>query len=706
MANKFFAAIKARFFGSPSDTAIDIGVNNDANPRISIDAGGRINWGDGSSAVDTNLYRDGVNILKTDDTFKAPVLFVDDIEVDTTGATSNQFLVFNGTKFAPNSGAEIIPITNLSDVTITTAKNGQLLQFDGSQWVNSVAPSFEPIGHEDRTQSTLSFNNTNRTFSISPVSTSYSVWCKGVKYVKTSTESVVLPNTTDIYYIYFNSSGVLSYKTTYFTWDSDTPTAYIYWNANTAKAEFFGDERHGVTLDWQTHEYLHRTRGAAIASGFGASNYVVDGDGSLDAHAQIDILNGTFFDEDMQVDIVHSATPTANTWEQFLQGGAKIPVYRLDGTEWIADTATSFPLKQGIVTPRYNSFSDPNWGLTDLNNNKYGISWIIATNNLTNPVIAILGQGQYNQLSDAEAAAWEELVLTNFPVFEFRPLYKVVYEAGTGFANTPKAAIRGVYDLRRVTTAGSAIPVVPLTDHGNLTGLADDDHLQYVHAYTPRSISASHTFVNGLASTGAIRTDSLFVDNIELDTTGAVLNQILKYNGTKFLPSGSVANATAVIADEAPPVAQTGDIWYNSNTGAMYVYYDNFWIEVGGPGAQGPAGTMVQLFTVPGVITTGSGKGRYYAPTTMVISNVRAYVDTAPVGADIIIDVNRNGSTIFTTQANRPRITAGNNYDAASTPDLTGLAAGDYVTIDIDQIGSSVAGSYLTVQVEFAPVVV
>jgi hypothetical protein len=331
---------------------------------------------------------------------------------------------------------------------------------------------------------------------------------------------------------------------------------------------------------------------------------------------------------------------------------------------------------------------------------------VIATNNLNNPVIAILGQAQYNQLSDAEEAQWEELTLEDFPIFEFRPLYKVVYEAGTGFTNTPKAAIRGVYDLRRITTAGESVPATPVLDHGNLTGLTDDDHSQYVHISTPRTISATHTFTNGLNSSATIYTNSLFVDSIEIDTTNATTNQVLKFNGTKFLPVGTSANATAVISDNAPLTAQTGDLWYDSDTGSMYVYYDNAWIEIGGPGAQGPAGTMVQLFTVPGVLTLGAGKGRYYAPTTMVISNVRAFVDVAPVGADIIIDVNRNGTSIFTTQGNRPRITAGNNYDAASTPDVTGLVAGDYVTIDIDQIGSSTAGSYLTVQIEFAPIIV
>ena len=50
MANKFFAAIRARFFSSASDTAIDVGVNGDTNPRVAIDAGGRITWGDGSGS--------------------------------------------------------------------------------------------------------------------------------------------------------------------------------------------------------------------------------------------------------------------------------------------------------------------------------------------------------------------------------------------------------------------------------------------------------------------------------------------------------------------------------------------------------------------------------------------------------------------------------------------------------------------------------
>jgi hypothetical protein len=72
-------------------------------------------------------------------------------------------------------------------------------------------------------------------------------------------------------------------------------------------------------------------------------------------------------------------------------------------------------------------------------------------------------------------------------------------------------------------------------------------------------------------------------------------------------------------------------------------------------------------------------------------------VGTAPTGAAILVDVNKNGTTIFTTQGNRPSIAAGGNASSAAVPDVTSLAAGDFLTVDVDQIGSTVAGSDLTV---------
>lgn len=105
-------------------------------------------------------------------------------------------------------------------------------------------------------------------------------------------------------------------------------------------------------------------------------------------------------------------------------------------------------------------------------------------------------------------------------------------------------------------------------------------------------------------------------------------------------------------------------------------------------------------FAVTGTLTTGADKApTIVAPCALTIVKVKVVVKTAPTGASLIVDVNKAGTTIFTNQANRPEIAIGETTDDSGTPDVTALAEGDKLTIDIDQIGSTIAGADLTVEV-------
>ena len=105
-------------------------------------------------------------------------------------------------------------------------------------------------------------------------------------------------------------------------------------------------------------------------------------------------------------------------------------------------------------------------------------------------------------------------------------------------------------------------------------------------------------------------------------------------------------------------------------------------------------------FAVVGTLTVGTDKApTILAPCTLTITKVKLVVKTAPTGAAIIVDVNKNGTTIFTTQANRPQIAAGATTGDSGTPDVTALAETDKLTIDVDTVGSSVAGAGLTVEI-------
>lgn len=120
----------------------------------------------------------------------------------------------------------------------------------------------------------------------------------------------------------------------------------------------------------------------------------------------------------------------------------------------------------------------------------------------------------------------------------------------------------------------------------------------------------------------------------------------------------------------------------------------------GPQGARGPVGTT-PVFQRAGQLVTLTGTSRFYVEDNTSISKVRISVGTAPTGSSITVDVNKNGTTIFTNQANRPTIAAG-NHTATATPSVTALAAGDYLTVDIDSVGSTTPGADLTVSVTLA----
>lgn len=54
-----------------ADTALGIRVTGDTNARLAVGADGKMSWGSGAGASDTNLYRSSAGVLATDNTFQA-----------------------------------------------------------------------------------------------------------------------------------------------------------------------------------------------------------------------------------------------------------------------------------------------------------------------------------------------------------------------------------------------------------------------------------------------------------------------------------------------------------------------------------------------------------------------------------------------------------------------------------------------------------
>jgi hypothetical protein len=113
--------------------------------------------------------------------------------------------------------------------------------------------------------------------------------------------------------------------------------------------------------------------------------------------------------------------------------------------------------------------------------------------------------------------------------------------------------------------------------------------------------------------------------------------------------------------------------------------YDMEWIDpaIGGSGAGDIA------FGVEGFLAVATSAGAQYL-VTRDLSIAVWYIACESIGSagSTIIDVNKNGTTVFTTQANRPTLVYdnANGWAVSGTADISNFVEGDIITVDIDQV--------------------
>jgi hypothetical protein len=100
-------------------------------------------------------------------------------------------------------------------------------------------------------------------------------------------------------------------------------------------------------------------------------------------------------------------------------------------------------------------------------------------------------------------------------------------------------------------------------------------------------------------------------------------------------------------------------------------------------------------------LTTGTAKATFRMPAAGTLTAVRASVTTAPAGSALVVDINEAGTSVLSTKLSidateKTSTTAA----AAAVISDSALAADAEITIDIDQIGSTTAGTGLKVQLE------
>jgi len=368
-------------------------------------------------------------------------------------------------------------------------------------------------GYLDRDQSYMTFDDgspATREFTIAPrIGSSLSgsppyfdYYIHGIRYESYVPISLTIPDVTGEYFLYIDVNNTIQYTTVFdatLLFVDNVYVAVLYWNTDTQTAVYFGDERHGMVMDGVTHAHFHLSFGTQYISGLApGGTFTADPGTPTDADVQIDIGNGFIRDEDIPHHI-YDIGSGVNSYDllQDLTPIAQLPVfYRLGaGAVWYKSTPTNFPFIYsdgvnwtGAVNglPPYNQLSGGVWSLTELSDNSFFLFHILATNDMRHPVIALQGIAEYANITAAQAAANSELnSLAGLPFQEFVPIATFIGQTRTLYTNTTLVRFRATdtgssYIDWRDTQVFSSTIGSAATDHGNLSGLSDDDHPQYL----------------------------------------------------------------------------------------------------------------------------------------------------------------------------------------------------------------------------------
>lgn len=447
-----------------------------------------------------------------------------------------------------------------------------------------------PIGFVNRTDSHMSFDDISRTLTISVQSpaTSYDYYIFGQKYTITSDKSVSIPNISGLYYFHMGSDEELHYSILDGEdWFINNPMiSIIYWNADMGTITYMADERHTVLMDGITHWYLHSQFGARYISGLGISGVVPNTE--TDAAVQIEVEAGEIRDEDLLHHIVNVGNKiNIYDLEQNLYPIAQLPVYyRVGATgEWYYKPANDFPFLHAGITGYtgtripYNEWTGTTWQLTELSNNRFGAIHIYATNNIHSPIIVVQGiQSYQNKPTSQDLASIELKAILGLPFAECVPIASIIFSTADSHSNTYHITYEytsdgDLYvDWRFISVA--TVQGIGPTDHSTLTGLTNDDHLQYALAGSGSTRTFDFGDLYNISDISHTSADNGFVYGLKWDDVNSEYDVTQVPSGTWLLKSSAY---TAVPGDNI--VADTNGSAFTITLPAAPVFGDTIRIK-------------------------------------------------------------------------------------------------------------------------------
>lgn len=399
--------------------------------------------------------------------------------IDTTGLSGIIYLssttpgAYTMTK--PTGGAFIIAIGAIKEVGV----NGSITVDPNITELTVEVTDTNGFPSDQRSGTTISFEDSTRTFTIAPDGTDFHYYVIGDKFEKTLSESITIENTEGFHVFYYEGETLKTVANPN-TGQIDllirtvALIAYVYWDASNSVSNYFSDERHGISMSPTTHAYLHFTRGAQYLGGLALNTFSVDGSGNINASAQFGTDSGLFADEDIVTNIPDAISSLTG-----------LPIYYLDGTAGdlrrisVSGYSVLTDIDAGSgATGRlvYNEFTGTTWQLSTITNGDFVLCHVFAINGVSgsDQMVAFIGQADYLNASSARAGAETEIanLLTVIPVQELIPIGTIIFQTRDNYTNDVQARIISTDDgADYVDWRSSEIVGGTAVSHNNLANL-------------------------------------------------------------------------------------------------------------------------------------------------------------------------------------------------------------------------------------------
>jgi hypothetical protein len=330
----------------------------------------------------------------------------------------------------------------------------------------------EPTGFIDRTSSIMSFNPSTREFTLSPTSGSFNYWVSGNRYRLSSSTGLTIPNILENNFIYFNNTNQFIWQPNVWTFKGNAQIAFIFWNpsglttGSVAAPTYSPDgymleERHGIDMDYATHQRLHNYDGTVSTALFSLSGFSVTPATPTQDTNTFSIEGGQIADEDI-ISILPSL-PDGGPYTLFYRFGSNASDWR-----WFKNVPLPYLSSTTYIT--YNQNVGGSYQLTQLASNQYVNYYILGVPSVDTgySYIIIPGQQVYASVALAQAESIYSLSLGNLPFSEVALLYQITWRANNTYTSVGGRCRIEAKPVRTFNQKISVSGLATTTDHQSL----------------------------------------------------------------------------------------------------------------------------------------------------------------------------------------------------------------------------------------------